>query len=225
MIQALRLTTALAAALAVSACVGGPAEGTGPVPLTPTSRYALAVAPGVEQVALAVHEAGLSPNQQAALHQFGGQFRAEGAPVIRIEAPSGGDPDATAQAWNVKTALEAAGAPAHMIQVLTYVAPDPRAPVLVGFDTVRAQVPQCGAEWGNLSRSFNNVTASNFGCAVNANLAAQIENPRDIVQPRGMAPVDASRRSVVFDLYRQGEQTAAVHEPLVSGRRVSEAVE
>ena len=212
-------------ALILTGCVGLPAEGLDPTPLNPTSRYSLQVEPGIERVALAVHDTGLSANQTRALQDIAGRFHAEGAPVLRIEAPSGDDPVASEMAWRIKGALEASGLSSYQVQVVTYVAPDPRAPVLVGFDTVRAVVPQCGTGWTSLTRTGSNAGYSNFGCAVNANLAAQIANPRDIVQPRAMTPADAGRRAVVFDHYRQGEQTAAPQEDLVSRTQVSRAVD
>lgn len=211
--------------LALSACVGGPASLGGEPPLTPTSRFALQVEPGLDRIALAVHEGGLSPNQRAALDALVGRFAMEGASVLTIEAPAGGDPVAAEAAWGVKAAFEAAGVPGDRIQVVGYPAPDPRAPVLVGFETVQAVVPQCGTRWGNLGRTGDNRSSANFGCAVTANLAAQIADPRDIVTPRAMTPADAGRRSVVFDAYRSGAPTAAELEALVTQTRISRAVE
>ena len=225
MTRSLFLVAAAAIAVAQSGCMGAPAEGLGPTPLTPTSRFALQVEPGVDRVALAVHETGLSENQTLALRDMVNRFAAEGAPMLTVEAPSGDDPVSSAAAWSIKGALEASGVPPYQVRVVTYVAPDPRAPVLVGFDTVRAVVPQCGQSWTNLARTGNNAGSANFGCAVNANLAAQIANPRDIVTPRAMTPSDAARRSVVIDHYRAGEQTAAVRETLVDRGRVSNAVD
>lgn len=213
------------APLALSACVGAPAGGTGPAPLTPASRFSLQVEPGVDRIALAVHDDGVSANQEAALAALAGRFGAEGATVIRVEAPAGGDVVANDFAFRIKAALEHVGAPGHLIQVVAYEAPDVRAPVLVGFETLHAAVPRCGTAWGNLARTNRNESSSNFGCAVNANLAAQIENPRDIVTPRGMTPSDPGRRAVVFDKYRKGEVTAAPQEDLIANRRVSQAVE
>lgn len=213
------------AVLALTGCVGLPADGLDPTPLTPTTRYTLQVEPGLERVALAVHDTGLSANQGQALRDIAQRFSAEGAPVLRIEAPSGNDPVAGELAWRIRGELEAHGLSPYQIQVVTYLAPDPRAPVLVGFDTVRAIVPQCGTAWTNLARTGANAGQSNFGCAVHANLAAQIANPRDIVQPRAMTPVDAGRRAVIFDNYRQGEQTAAPQEDLVAATQVSNAVD
>jgi pilus assembly protein CpaD len=207
----------------LAACGG--AAGSGSIPLTPTQRFALQVEPGVDRVALAVHEQGLSSNQTLALQDMVNRFASEGAQMLTIEAPSGDDPVASEAAWRIKGALEASGVPPHQVQVVTYIAPDPRAPVLVGFDTVRAAVPQCGTSWTNLGRTGANAGYANFGCAVNANLAAQIADPRDIVRPRAVQPGSAARRSMVFDRYRAGEQTAAVREIMVEGRRVSDAVD
>lgn len=212
-------------ALAASACVGPSAGGLGPEPLLPTSRYSLQVEPGLDRIALAVHEQGLTGNQQAALRDLVGRFAASGAPVLVIEAPAGDDPVAGRMAWATRSALESHGVPAGLIQVVGYNGPDARAPVLIGFETVRAVVPQCGTEWGNLSRNFANASSANFGCAVTANLAAQIANPRDIVQPRGMTPVDPGRRSVVFDNYRKGERTAAEREMMLQPQRISQSVQ
>ena len=225
MTRTLFIAAAAAVAAALSGCMGAPAEGLGPTPLTPTSRFSLQVEPGVDRVALAVHETGLSENQTLALRDMVNRFAAEGAPMLTVEAPSGDDPVASDIAWRIKGALEASGVPPYKVRVVTYVAPDPRAPVLVGFDTVRAVVPRCGQEWSNLARTGNNAGSANFGCSVNANLAAQIANPRDIVTPRAMTPSDAARRSVVFDRYRAGEQTAAVREVVVDRGRVSNAVD
>ena len=138
-----------------------------------------------------MHDQGLSANQQNALLDLANRFGQEGAAAIRIEAPSGQDVVANALAWRVKGVLEQIGVPAHQVQVVAYTAPDPRAPVLVGFNTLRARVPQCGREWGSLTRTANNQSSANFGCAVTANLAAQIADPRDIVAPRAMTPADA----------------------------------
>ena len=203
----------------------GGAAGSGPVPLTPTSRFALQIEPGLDRVAFAVHETGLSENQTLALGDMVNRFASEGAPMLTVEAPSGDDPVASDIAWRIKGALEAQGVPPYQVRVVTYAAPDPRAPVLVGFDTVRAAVPACGTSWTNLGRTGANAGYANFGCAVNANLAAQIADPRDIVSPRAMQPGSAARRAVVFDKYRLGEPTAATREPMIEDQRVSNAVD
>ncbi|MDQ1154525.1 CpaD family pilus assembly protein [Brevundimonas sp. SORGH_AS_0993] len=211
-------------ALTLGACVGGPASLGGEPPLTPTARYQLQVEPDLDRIALAVHDTGLSPNQRAALEALVGRWRAGADAALVVEAPAGEDPVALKAAYDVRNALANLGVPTERLQLVSYAAPDPRAPVLAGYQTVRAVVPQCGTAWGNLGRTGDNQSASNFGCAVTANLAAQIADPRDIQAPRAMTPASAARRTVVFDLYRAGKSTSADREQLVRDSVVSRAV-
>lgn len=217
---------AVVLALTLGACAaGGPASLGGPAPLTPTSRYSLQVEQGLDRIALAVHDAGLSGNQQDALGDLVRRYAASGTSDVVVEAPSGGDPAAAAVAWSTRDSLLALGVPAERIRVVSYHAPNPRAPVLAGFEQVRAVVPQCGQAWGSLTRSGDNMSSSNFGCATTANLAAQVSNPRDLVSPRTMTPADPARRTVVFEAYAAGTATSASPEPRVTSASVSQAVE
>lgn len=219
-IVALLTTTALA----LGACVGGPASLGGELPLTPTSRYQLQVEPDLDRIALAVHDTGLSAAQNDALRALVARYSYVDAVPMVIEAPAGNDAVALKTAYDVKSALAAFGVSPDRINLVSYAAPDPRAPVVVGYQTIRAVVPLCGAVWGNLGRSGDNQSASNFGCAVTANLAAQIEDPRDIQRPRAMTPSDAGRRTVVVDLYRAGKPTSAEPETLIRDTAISKAV-
>lgn len=212
---------ALAGSLVLAACAAGPSVR--PEPLTPTSRWALRVEPGLDRIALAVREDGLSPAQAAALDALTARHGHRGVGAISVAAPEGEDPAAARTAWNVRDALMARGLPAEAIRMAGYAAPDPRAPVIVSFETVEARVPTCGRAWEDLSANANR-TPNNFGCALTANMAAQIADPRDILQPRAMPAQDSHRAVVVFDNYRQGRQTSAPQEELVSGR-VTQAVE
>lgn len=214
---------ALAAGLAVSACAGMtgvPAD----APLTPLSRYSLQVEPGLDRIALAVHEDGLSANQEMALDALAGRYAASGYGSLIIQAPSGDDPAAARAVWATHAALMAFGVPESRLQVVSYSAPDPRAPVLAGFETVQAVVPDCAREQGPREGRFSNQSSRGLGCAVNANMAAQIANPRDIIQPRDMPPAETGRAATVFANYRQGEPTAGAQEELVAGR-ISRAVD
>lgn len=219
----IRRFAVIISSLAVAACGAG-AAGSGPLPITPTSRYMLQVEPGLDRIALAVHPDGLSPNQRHHLAALADRYRATGTGAVVVEAPAGGDAVAGDRAWEVRRALEEAGVPGSAISVVGYSAPDPRAPVLAGFEVLRAHIPQCGAGWPDLTAGNANAGQSNFGCAVTANLAAQIADPRDILGHRDLGPADAGRRSVVFDNYRAGDPTSAPLEQLVQGR-VSQAVE
>jgi len=211
-----------AAGLAVSGCAS--VSGAVDAPMTPLSRYSLQVEPGLDRIALAVHDQGLSSNQHAALRGLAARYDASGAGHVRIESPSGDDPVAVEQAYAVRSFLQAAGVPEDRIQMAAYAAPDPRAPVLAGFETIRASVPDCVAETRNMGARFSNQSSGGFGCAITANMAAQIADPRDILGARPMTPADSGRAAVVFDNYRRGEISSTPQEPLVNGR-ISGAVE
>jgi len=213
-------TLALPLTLAACATSGDGA----PPPLTPLSRFSLQLEPGLDRIALAVHDDGLSGPQQSALNDLARRFQASGSGAVRVEAPSGDDPAAGAQAYAVRSALQAAGVPAERIVIAAYVAPDPRAPVLAGFETLHAVIPDCSARIGDLAGRFSNQSSGNLGCAITANMAAQIADPRDIAGARPMSPADSARAAVVFDNYRKGQPTSSPQEQLVAGR-VARAVD
>ena len=134
---------AVAAGLAASGCTS--VSGDAYAPITPLSRYSLQVEPGLDRIALAVHEQGLSSNQHAALRDLAARYRASGSGHVRIESPAGDDPVSVQQAYAVRNFLQAAGIPEHRIHMAAYAAPDPRAPVLAGFESIRALIPDCSA--------------------------------------------------------------------------------
>jgi pilus assembly protein CpaD len=222
----LPMGTVIGLALTLSACASGDmASLDAPVPLTPTARYSLQVEPGLDRIALAVHDTGLSATQHRAINELVGRFTAAGAPNLVIEGPSGGDQAASAVVWATREKLVSAGVPADRIRVVSYNAPNPKAPVLAGFETIKAVVPKCGQAWGDLTRTADNQSSYNFGCAVTANLAAQVTNPRDLVTPRTQTPASAARRSVVFDAYAAGRPTSSAPEQRINGASISQAVE
>ena len=70
-----------------------------------------------------------------------------------------------------------------------------------------ASVPDCPV-WQNSEFSLKNNTSSNYGCAVNGNLAAMVANPEDLVKgasTRGDTVVMSSNKAI--DAYRQAAPT------------------
>lgn len=204
----IRTLTVLALAGSLGACAT--AAGDSAAPIRPTARYALEARPAVQEVALAPRADGLSQAQRAALADVA--VRAGGRPIV-VRAPAGDDPVSARSAFNARAALEAMGA--ADVRMASYDAP-PGAPILVGFTGYEAVVPQCGT-WTNLVATRDNAGYGNFGCAVTANMAAQIADPADIVTPNPMDPTDAQRRSTVIGKYRAGEITSAESNDNTSG--------
>jgi pilus assembly protein CpaD len=92
----------------------------------------------------------------------------------------------------------------------------PDALLKVGFLRYTAQIPQCGG-WENITGTRNNKAYENFGCAVTANIAAQVANPEDLLGPRPETPIDSGRRATVLDKYRKGEVTASAKDEQSNG--------
>jgi pilus assembly protein CpaD len=218
MIRTLLLSaTALALVFSAAAC-STPAGGKGPPPITPTERYSMKAEEHPEQIALAPHADGLSDGQRAALTKYAEGWLADGGGPIAISAPrDGGDP-AARTAWAVKAKLHAMGVGDEDLRVEGYDADHAGAPVLIVYQRYQAVIPKCNESWTNLAATRKNDTQQNFGCAVTANMAAQIENPRDILHPRATEASDATRRETVLGKYRKGEVTGAKSEDPNAGK-------
>ena len=57
-----------------------------------------------------------------------------------------------------------------------------------------------------------------FGCAYQRNMAAMIDNPSDLVQPRAETPPYTMRRTEGFEKYRKGETTTTTYPEADEGR-------
>ncbi len=207
-----------AAAAALAGCAGPELTATGS--LLPTEQYKPAVIQAPEQIALAIHPQGLSPNQRAALADFVGRWRDNGGGLMVVKAPlNGDDPGQARRTADAMTAyLQHLGVPADRVRLVGYEAGRLRAaPVLASFERYEAVAPDCSKGWGSLTATGANAPGSHFGCADAANFALMIANPRDIVIPTATDPADNSRRQVVLGKYRQGQTTATARDEQASG--------
>jgi pilus assembly protein CpaD len=195
-------------------------------PRLPTQQFEAKVISAPHELRLALHAQGVSVRQGDALSQFVADWQSEEGGMIGIQAPSTGvDPSAAYRMGeSTRSFLISKGVSADQIEVVGY---DPGAeqgaPLLVSYVRYKAEIPKCGVEWTNLAHTFSNRASPNYGCAVTANMAAQIADPGDLLQPRTTTPQDASRRQEVLDKYRKGDITAATKDENASGA-VSSAV-
>ncbi|MCI3135359.1 CpaD family pilus assembly protein [Phenylobacterium aquaticum] len=216
----------------LSACASAPSEeASGPLgrvadPRLPTEHYQAQAVESPQEIRLAVHAQGLSANQANALARFVQTWSDGEGGVITLSAPTGGPDGAAAfrTGEGARTFLIAQGVPADRIQVTGYdPAGQPEAPLRIGYTRYEAVIPACGREWQNLASTKTNDVSSNFGCAITANMAAQIANPGDLLRPRDMTPADAARRATVLEKYRKGQVVSSEKDAQAQGV-VSDAI-
>jgi pilus assembly protein CpaD len=212
-----------AALLGLAACVSTPPD-QGPSKLAATEtqqwmdRIKVDAAP--DEILLKPHAAGLSANQSAALEALVSRWlEAEGRELV-VTAPH----TAGAMAIQIRDRLAALGAGSRVRVVGVDPAAAEEGAIRVGFVRYEAQPIKCGQRWENLAATRDNAVHENFGCAMAANIAAQVANPEDLIRPRDMTPADTGRRDTVLGKYRKGEITSSAKDAQASGA-VSKAIQ
>ena len=220
----LRLLGALGGlAVALGACT--PATDTivtGGVPADYRLRHPIAIQEGVHSIVVFVGHArsGLSASQRDDVMGLARMWVREGTGAIVAEVPVD-SPNARAAAatfQEIRTTLIAGGVPARGV-ILQHYQPDPRtlATIKLSYSRIEAVAGPCGL-WPEdlgpniMDPSYNeNKPYFNLGCATQRNLAAMVDNPSDLVQPRSETAPYTIRRSEGFEKYRKGEPTATTY--------------
>ena len=161
---------------------------------------------------------GLSDAQRADVLGLAQRWVHDGTGTIIADVPVG-TPNARAAAsafHEIRSVLGAGGVPSRAISQRQYRPDDPAflPPIRLSYPRIVATAGPCG-EWpADLGPStmnpsyFENRPYHNFGCATQRNLAAMIDNPADLEQPRSETAAYTPRRSAAFEKYRKGEPTA-----------------
>ena len=187
------------------------------MPLGYEERHPITV--GYQPVGIIVHAdpyaSGLTAQDATQVAALARQYRNTGQGVIYLQAPSGSGAESAvhASASQIRQILGREGVDPSTLAVHTYRSDGGYGPVPMKlmFYRYSAEAGPCG-EWpDNVSHNPSNAPYQNFGCASQRNLAAMVEDPRDLVGPRGDGPRDAMRRATVQDKYRKGEDPATVY--------------
>jgi pilus assembly protein CpaD len=217
-----RVLAMTACAAALSGCYSRPPhEITASVADDYRQRHPITVREGIRTVQLFVgsRRAELTGGQRADVLAFANTWQRESAGGVVIEQPIGTPNAASAvhAVQQVRSILAAGGIPLQSVNVRPYRPADTHqlATVKLSYPAMVASAGPCGmwprdlgATW---DRSHNeNTEYWNFGCAAQRNLAAMVENPADLVQPRGAGPTYSGRRTTVLDKYHRGESTQTV---------------
>lgn len=189
---------------------------TGAVVVNPNEKHPILVSqqPASMSLSIPAGSRGLTSAQVAQVEGFLSRYRASdaGNSKLVIAVPQGGanEPAAMRAAGQLNGLIKEAGFADNAVQVQPYGAGrGSNAPIRFSYMRYVAQGPDCGYWPGDLAQDKRNLNYHNFGCAQQANLAAQIANPADLVTPRTMDASDPERRALVFDRYRQGKSPSS----------------
>jgi pilus assembly protein CpaD len=183
-------------------------------------RHPIAIQEADRSVVIFIGHArgGLSGPQRADVMGLAQLWLQEGTGAIIADMPVGtSNARAAADSMHeIQALLAAAGVPPRGLVVRDYHPDDPRqmATIRLNYPKISAVAGPCGLWPEDLGPSikdkgyFENKPYYNFGCAYQRNMAAMIDNPSDLVQPRTETPAYTMRRTEGFEKYRKGSPTA-----------------
>ena len=158
----------------------------------------------------------LNDVQEQQIAGFAREAGEKGDGMVQILVPSGSANESTANflASKIRRIVARAGVQGHNVGMQAYAVDDPRAvaPIRLAYTSIRASVHQCGTWPDNIAADLKNSDYYEFGCTSQANLAAIVSNPSDLLHPRAQTRPDTMRRSTVFDKYRKGDPTSSTQE-------------
>jgi pilus assembly protein CpaD len=164
---------------------------------------------------------GLSASQRTDVLGLAQTWLREGTGAINADVPVD-TPNARTAADSlreIEALLAAAGVPPRGVVLHRYRPEDPRlmATIRLSYPKLAAVAGPCGLWPEDLGPSLKNKSYLenksyyNYGCAYQRNMAAMVDNPSDLVQPRPETPAYTIRRSAAFEKYRKGASTAIAY--------------
>jgi pilus assembly protein CpaD len=206
--------------LSLAGCMhDDPAATTASIPDDYRLRHPIAVEEANHSIVVFVGQGrgGLSAEQRADVMGLAQGWTHEATGAISADVPVD-TPNARAAAdafREIQAMLSAAGVPPRGLVVRRYHPEDTRhlAAIRLSYPRMQATAGPCGLWPEDLGPSiknksyYENKDYYNFGCANQRNMAAMVENPSDLVQPRPETPPYAMRRNAAFEKYRKGNST------------------
>jgi pilus assembly protein CpaD len=223
--RAFRLAGALlGVAVALGACTHtDQVATTASVPDDYRQRHPIAIQEADQSVVVFVGHArgGLSASQRADVMGLAQTWLHEGTGAITADLPVD-TPNARAAADSlreIQALLGAAGVPPRGLVVRRFHPEDPRlmAAIRLSYPKISAVAGPCGLWPEDIGSSIKNKSYLenkdyyNFGCAYQRNMAAMVDNPSDLVQPRPETPAYTPRRNAAFEKYRKGATTTTTY--------------
>lgn len=150
---------------------------------------------------------GMSSDDAVKFDNFLADYRAHGNGSLGISVPNGPASRAAITFFGERAA--ATGISRDKILVSTRDVANGDTRVDVTYIAYSARTQACGDWSENESFTLDNSTPKRFGCSVQQNIAAMVADPRDLLGPGRMGPVDTARRATVMEKYEKGEVTQA----------------
>jgi pilus assembly protein CpaD len=224
----LRLVAAGSLALMLAGCYRTAPVAESYYPQDYRERHPITLHEGMRtvQVFLNRSRGGLSADERADVLAFASQWRHEGDGGIVVEVPWGGPTDraAAASMREIRSIFAAAGVPRRAVFVHRFrPARFAVASIRINYSKLVAEAGPCGLwpqDLGPAAGAFyrENLPYWNLGCATQRNLAAEVANPSDLVQPRVEQPAYEPRRTVALDKYRKGENPSGSYNGYDQGK-------
>jgi pilus assembly protein CpaD len=200
---------ALATAVICGSCTTA-INGADSIAEDPAVNHPIAVEPSYRDVKVyfAGGVDGMTADDAVKFDAFLADYRLHGNGSLGISVPNGPASHAAITYFGERAA--ATGISRDKILVSTHDVANGDWRVDVSYIAYTARAEPCGNDWSeNLAFTADNLTPRNFGCSVQHNIAAMVADPRDLLGPGPMGPVDTVRRAAVMDHYEKGEITQA----------------
>src|SRR5712671_4327775 len=234
-LRALRLLGALVGlSTALGACQQTAEVITASVPSDYRLRHPIAVQESNRSIVIFVGHArgGLSGPQRTDVAGLAQIWLREGTGAIVAEVPvDTANARAAASTYQeLRSMLAAGGVPSNAIILRHYRPDDIRTlpTIKLSYPKISAVAGPCGLWPEDLGPNLYNTGYNenrpyhNFGCANQHSLAAMIDNPADLEQPRPETPAYTMRRNAAFEKYRKGDPTTTTY-PEAEKAKLSDA--
>jgi pilus assembly protein CpaD len=219
-IAARHLAALVAAALPLAACSGVDRVVTASVVADDYHvRHPIVLANAAEtlDVFLVGRSGRLDRRQRQDVKSYAETYRVKGQGVITALLPRGaalgGSPERTLD--EIRHELSANGVHGSLsVGEYPVRSPGLAAPVRLSFNDLQAKSAHRCGEWpddlasGSTIHGWENHTYYNLGCATQQDIAAQIDDPRDLVRPRAEDPPDVQMRTRAITNISQGVDPA-----------------
>lgn len=150
---------------------------------------------------------GMSADDAIKFDTFLADYRLHGNGSLGISVPNG--PASRAAITYFAERAAQTGISRDKILVSTREVANGDTRINVTYIAYTARTQACGDWSENESYTLDNRTPRRFGCSTQQNIAAMVADPRDLLGPGRMGPVDTARRATVMEHYEKGEITQA----------------